>query len=322
MTADLPAGWQIRRPGLDDVPAILALVHASDIAAVGEADFTAEEVVEILQAPNHDPERDSWLVTQPGGRVVGWAYVDNPTRDVRENLDVYVHPDGGEPAQAPLLALALTRIAERAREAGRGEVTVRAGAIASERHYLGVLDEAGFTFVKRYGRMRRALTGTETLPVPRTGVVVRTIRAEDDADLRTFFGILKAAFDDIPDSLSGSYDDYRARLAALPSISWDEWFVAEVDGVPAAVLQSADQAGELNEAWVKNLAVSREFRGQGLGRLLLDTAFATYAAKGRRAAGLGVDMTNPTGAYRLYETVGMSPVYEADVYERQVTAAA
>jgi hypothetical protein len=32
-------------------------------------------------------------------------------------------------------------------------------------------------------------------------------------------------------------------------------------------------------------------------------------------------MTNPTGAYRLYESVGMSPVYESDVYEREVPAA-
>ena len=37
MTADLPAGWTTRRPTLDDVPAILAVVHASDIAAVGRA---------------------------------------------------------------------------------------------------------------------------------------------------------------------------------------------------------------------------------------------------------------------------------------------
>ena len=59
---------------------------------------------------------------------------------------------------------------------------------------------------------------------------------------------------------------------------------------------------------MKNLAVAKEFRGRGLGRLLLQTAFATYAAKGCTAVGLGVDMTNPTGAYRLYESVGLQPV--------------
>ncbi len=92
--------------------------------------------------------------------------------------------------------------------------------------------------------------------------------------------------------------------------------MAEVDGVAAGILQSADQSVEQNEGWVKNLGVAKEFRGRGLGRLLLQTAFATYAAKGRTSAGLGVDLTNPTGAYRLYESVGMRRLYEIDTYER------
>jgi ribosomal protein S18 acetylase RimI-like enzyme len=320
VTADLPAGWSIRRPTLDDVPAILALVHASDIAAVGEPDFTTDEVLEILNAPNHDPRMDSWLAINPEGRLGGWAYLDNPTRGTRENVEVYVHPDDGAPAQAPLLGRGVVRIAERAAELGYPSVTARAGAIASEKHYIAVLGEAGFRFVKRYARMRRDLTGDESAPEAGVGVTVRNVRPDDDADMRTFFDILKTAFEDIPDSVSGDYDDYRARVAALSTVSWDEWYVAEVDGVPAAVLQSADQTAEQNEGWVKNLGVDRRWRGRGLGRLLLLTAFAQYASKGRRAAGLGVDMTNPTSAYRLYESVAMYPVYEADVYERQVTA--
>ena len=47
---ELPAGWTTHRPTLDDVPEILRLVHASDIAAVGEPDFTADEVREALTA--------------------------------------------------------------------------------------------------------------------------------------------------------------------------------------------------------------------------------------------------------------------------------
>lgn len=321
MTADLPTGWNIRRPTLDDVPEILALVHASDIAAVGEPDFSSDEVIEILNAPNHDPCQDSWLAFDPTGRLAGWAYLENPTRADRDLVEVYVHPDGGAPGQAGLLDLALVRMARRATEAGHSRVTARAGAIASEKHYLGVLAEAGFTFVKRYARMRRDLIGNESAPAPGAGVSIRTVRAEDDADMRTFFEILKAAFDDIPDSLSGDYDDYRARLAALPGISWDEWYVAEVNGVPAGVLQSSEQMAEQNEGWVRNLGVRAQWRGLGLGRLLLLTAFARYAEKGRQAAGLGVDLTNPTGAYRLYESVGMHPVYEADVYEREISAA-
>ena len=78
-------------------------MHASDIAAVGEADFTTEEVVEILTAPNHDRERDSWVALDPEGRIVGWAYIDNPMKVARENFDAYVHPTDGREAHAVLL---------------------------------------------------------------------------------------------------------------------------------------------------------------------------------------------------------------------------
>ena len=76
-----------------------------------------------------------------------------------------------------------------------------------------------------------------------------------------------------------------------------------------------------DEAWVKNLAVLREHRRRGLGEALLRHAFAVYAGKGRAKVGLGVDLANPTEAIRLYHAVGMTAAYEADIYEREVTAA-
>lgn len=321
MTDLLPSGWSLRAPSLHDVPAILAVVHASDIAAVGEADFTAEEVVEILTAPNHDRSRDSWVALDASDRIVGWAYIDNPLAAPRDNFDAYVHPEHGRPAHPALLDHVLARIAERAREAGLPSRVARGGVVASEVPYIELLRSLGFRFVKRYARMRRELRGDEPAPLIPTGVVVRPVRSEDDAELRAFHAVLDHAFRDTPDYQPSTYEQYRQRLAALPGIDWDEWFVAEVDGELAAILQSAAQVAAQDEGWVKNLAVRKEFRGRGLGRLLLLTAFHTYAGKGRTAAGLGVDMTNPTGAYRLYESVGMDPVYESDVYEREVAAA-
>jgi ribosomal protein S18 acetylase RimI-like enzyme len=321
MTTELPTGWLIRPPTLDDVPEILAVVHASDIVAVGEPDYTTEEVVEILAAPNHDPQRDSWVALDETGHIVGWAYVDNPSRGQRDNLDAYVHPEYGRPAQPVLLDLVLARIAARATEFGYPYLTARAGAIASETSYVELLRSAGFTFVKRYARMRRDLAPNEPAPQVPGGVTIRLVCHDDDDEMRAFHRVLDLSFRDTPDYQPTSYETYREKLAVLPGIDWDEWFVAEVDGEVVAILQSAGQVAEQDEGWVKNLGVSKEYRGRGLGRILLLTAFHAYARKGRRAAGLGVDMTNPTGAYRLYESVGLSPVYESDVYERRIDGA-
>jgi GNAT superfamily N-acetyltransferase len=309
----------MRPPTRNDVPAILALVHASDIAAIGEPDYSADDVAEVLTAPNFDPDLDSWLAFDAGGRLLGWAYVSNHSGGPREFIDVYVHPEYGRAVQAELLRLALERVPDRAHELGYAEVTVRAAAIATELHWIGIIEAAGFTFVKRYARMARELSDADVPPTVPAGVVIRPLRHEDEVEMRAFFEVLWAAFVDIPDSMSGDYDDYRARIASLPSVSWDEWFVAEVDGVVVGALQSA--GAEDNEGWVRNLGVAAAYRGRGLGRLLLQTAFAAYRSKGRTSAGLGVDLTNPTSAYRLYTGVGMRPAYESDIYERTVASA-
>jgi ribosomal protein S18 acetylase RimI-like enzyme len=110
-------------------------------------------------------------------------------------------------------------------------------------------------------------------------------------------------------------------VAAETSLSFDEWFVAEVGGEIAGVLQSSDSGAEEDEGWVKYLAVLRAYRRRGVGEALLRRAFATYARKGRTRAGLGVDLQNPTEAARLYRAVGMHPLYEANIYQRTIAAA-
>src|SRR4029450_7643615 len=129
---ELPPGWTVRRPTLDDVPEILKLAHASDIAAVGEPDFTAEEVREALTGPNTDMASDCWVALDESGAIVGWAYVDNAPGGPREFLEVYVWPERGVPAMRPLLDLLLARTAERAWIFGHDPYTVRAGAIPTE----------------------------------------------------------------------------------------------------------------------------------------------------------------------------------------------
>jgi ribosomal protein S18 acetylase RimI-like enzyme len=169
--------------------------------------------------------------------------------------------------------------------------------------------------------MRRELTGDEQPPVLPPGVAIRALRHDDEADMRAFHRIMETAFADTPDYIPHTYESWRQWIAGFATTSWDEWYVAEVGREPAGALQSSDQAVEQDEGWVKNLAVLPRFRKRGVGGALLATAFAAYAAKGRRFAGLGVDMTNPTGAYRLYTAAGMAPAYEAEMYERTVTAA-
>ena len=292
----------ITRPSsLRDVPAILGVVQASDIAATGEPEWTVEEIVETLTAPNHDPDRDSWLAELPDGTVVGWAYLDNPTRSTVDNVEVYARPEYHS-LYKPLLETALERAAER------GAQIVRAGTITAETDYIQTLREAGFSFVRRHARMRIKLDGNR----PPVDAPIRPLRVGDEEELRRFHEVLEVGFAHTP----GHVPEFSAWRDTLRDSTWDEWFVATGgDGSIVGVLQSSDQSVGNDEGWIKNLAVLPEHRGTGLGRALLLTALSKYTEKNRKWAGLGVDLANPTGAYRLYASVGMTPVYEADVYE-------
>lgn len=316
---ELPDGWSVRRPTLDDAPAILKLAHASDIAAVGYPDYTAEEVREALTEPNTDLARDVWVALDAGGRIVGWTYPGNATGENRDFVEVYVWPGDGVPAMRPLLELILARVAERKIEFGHETYEVRAGAVPTETAYIDLLTEHGFAFLKLNARMQMSLAGVSAVaPEPPAGVTIRTVRPDDETDLRAFHHVVEQAFLD-SDHRSLSYENWRRQVADDPAPVFDEWFVAEVDGVVAGVLESSYDSDEgAGEGWVKRLAVLGSYRKKGLGEALLRRAFAAYAAKGRDRAGLGVDMANPTSAARLYLAVGMKPLYEANIYQKWI----
>ena len=60
-----------------------------------------------------------------------------------------------------------------------------------------------------------------------------------------------------------------------------------------------------NEGWIEVLGTRRGHRKLGLGRAMLLAGMRWLQAQGVATAVLGVDAENPTGALRLYESVGV-----------------
>ena len=58
------------------------------------------------------------------------------------------------------------------------------------------------------------------------------------------------------------------------------------------------------------------WRGKGIGRALLLRTFAEFYSRGVHRVTLGVDAESPTGATRLYESVGMNVEDAIVVYEK------
>jgi len=72
-------------------------------------------------------------------------------------------------------------------------------------------------------------------------------------------------------------------------------------------------------AWVNNVGTLKAWRGKGIASALISTALAAYRDDGLNMAALGVDSDNPTGAYRLYESLGFGLWRSFVTYQRDVT---
>lgn len=91
---------------------------------------------------------------------------------------------------------------------------------------------------------------------------------------------------------------------------------ARVAGEPAGALIGRQMTGQ---GWVQGLGVRAAYRGRGLGRLLLQSAFAAFHRLGYPEVALSVDTENPTGAVRLCESVGMRSALSLLCWERELT---
>ena len=80
-------------------------------------------------------------------------------------------------------------------------------------------------------------------------------------------------------------------------------------------------AGTYGGGFVQILFTRRPWRKQGIGAQLLADAFRRLWERGERSIGLGVDAESDTGAFRLYERAGMTPVLGWVMYEKELRAA-
>ena len=110
-------------------------------------------------------------------------------------------------------------------------------------------------------------------------------------------------------SRTGGNGSSRCRTTILRSGS----SYAHEETVVAATRNDPERSGG---GWIGALGVRRAWRGQGLAKALLLHSFREFHRRGKRRVGLGVDSENPTGATKLYESVGMVVDTEQVVWEK------
>ena len=177
-----------------------------------------------------------------------------------------------------------------------------------------LLVSQGYGEVRRHWEMVIDL-GSE-LPAPSLpdGFQIDTFQPDD---ARAFHAAAADAFVDEWGFHPLPFDDWWTMRSGEPGFDTSLWFVIRDGDEIAAVARCVD--GLRGGGHVGMLGVRKPWRRRGLGRALLLHAFRELGRRGVPHVSLGVDSENPTGATRLYESVGMRVEREYVTFEKVLT---
>jgi mycothiol synthase len=316
------ADWQIRRYREGDEAAIAANWTACFAADGLDIVVSEQEVLDEVTKPGSDASQQTLIVEGPlldglpGSLLPGFAWID--IRDDPEGgeriygLRVSAHPAARRLGLELVLAHQLIEIA-RAHEASptterRERVRVRETFSPKQESQHTLYETIGLRQTRIFWTMECPLDNIPE-PQPVEGVHVRTFRRPEDN--LAALDALNNSFIDHFDFHPPTPERWEHRLNTH-SFRPDLSRVAEIDVEPGrlagfclcGIIEEENRATGRLEGWIETLGTVRGWRGMGLGRSLLLHGLHALKGAGLEIGMLGVDSINPTGATRLYESVG------------------
>ena len=163
---------------------------------------------------------------------------------------------------------------------------------------------------------RRTDVPLREAPLP-AGLEVRPVQPDQ---IRIIWEAREEAYRDHWGYVPATEEDY-SRWMASPLFYPGLWKVAwEGNQVAGMVLNRIDQAenakNKRKRGYTQNIFVRQPWRRRGLARALLTQSIQMFGDLGMEETALGVDTQNPSGALRLYESVGYREVRRTTIYRK------
>ncbi|MGH8911573.1 MAG: GNAT family N-acetyltransferase [Acidimicrobiia bacterium] len=304
--------------GTEDLAGMVAVINAvRDRDGLDDVRTVAEMAQQYEHLQRCDPATDI-VIVEEAGTIVG--YSRTMWEDVSEGYRIYwlvveAHP------QHPGIEEDLYQWGE-----GRARAVAATHAVADKR-LSAEADESGAraALLRRRGYLVRSYDATlvrshlNEIPDRRLPEGVET-RGVDEAHLRQIWEAEVEAFRDHRGYTEQTETDWEAWL---DSPNWDPslWQIAWTrDHVVGQVRSFIDPVenekfGRLR-GWTEDISTAREWRGRGVAGALICSSLQLLAERGMTEAALGVDTENPTGALRLYESLGFVRTRLFGVYEK------
>lgn len=310
--------------GPADYPLMVAILDACNAADGLDYINTVEEVAWVFgRLWNCDPERDM-LFAEVEGETVAFGrvwWVEEGTGERLYKLLGFVRPDWRRRGLgAAMLAYHERRLRAIAREHPAAiQKFYRVWATDTETGALALFAAAGYEPVRHFFLMTRPIElPLPVAPLP-AGLAVRPV---EPGHHRAIWEAMWEARRDHWGYVEQGEEDYaqwtRGRLFApgLWKVAWDG------EQVAGMVLNRLDEVQ--NEQYgrrrghTQDVFVRRPWRRRGLARSLLVQSVEMFREMGMEETALGVDTQNPSGALRLYESVGYRAVKRTSFFNKEM----
>ena len=322
---DVP-GLRLRRfRGEPDYPGMVDVIHGHGAADGLERTDTVEDLRHnYSHLSNCDPRTDM-VMAEVDGRLVAYGRVEA----LRE-LDgawvfwhfVFLHPD----FRRRRIGSAMLRwLHGRAREiaAARGgepPLYAQTDTLDTQVASIALLRAHGYEPIRfEFEMLRPSLEDIPDVPLPE-GLEVRPVKQEH---LRAIWDADIEAFRDHWGATERTEEEYQAWLSHPVTFQPELWRVAwdgdEVAGqVRSFIDHSRNSEYGRKRGYTEFISTRRPWRKRGLARALIAQSLRALREAGMEEAALGVDVENPTGALRVYESVGFRPIKSGTTYRRSL----
>ena len=294
--------------GEADYPVMVSILDACNVADDYEYINTVEDIASVFaHLKNCDPYRDM-LFAEVDGETVAFSRVWwGEEGDARLYFPLgFVHPVWRRQGLGTaMLNYGEARLREFACEHPAGEKLFRVWTTDKEYGAWALFTKFSYEPVRYYIQMTRPIdTPLPNAPVP-AGLDVRPVAPEH---YRAVWDAKEEARQDhwgygpTTDSDFERWMEMRTFAPHLWKVAWDGGQVAGM------VLNRLDEEKNARyhrqRGYNEYVFVRRPWRRRGLARSLLVQSIEMFKAMGMEETALGVDTQNPSGALKLYESVG------------------
>jgi mycothiol synthase len=288
-----------------DAAAVTEVVAALESSLYRETTFSQADLED--EWSELDLERDARVV-RDGDRVVGYGVVRE--RGERWSVEGCVHPDAFGHGIGRLIVTGLEEEAARC-----GARRIQNSALEADSAARRLLESLGYGAVRVFREMRIELEAPPPAPEWPDGLRVVPFNPEHDA--LEFHAAHQEAFADEWEFTPRNFESWSKSNLGSERFDPTLWCVVRAgDAIAAGTICTGDSYGG---GFVRSLFTRRPWRKHGVGAALLADAFGRFWERGEQSVGLGVDAANETGAFRLYERAGMTPVLGWVVYEKELS---